>query len=162
VKNQFEQEALPIRSKASEAFAATVQKSQELDVFNPCSAKALEMLRTRYKSDQFPKMGEETFELKPEEGAKMTSIGQGLLTTIQTIPVISPEKAAELKSNTSGVGKNVVDARPRAEDPDTLPPPKSDPKPEPKPEKPKATTATNKPAATPAKTKSDDEPEDTL
>jgi cellulose synthase operon protein C len=162
VKNQFEQEALPIRSKASEAFAATVQKSQELDVFNPCSSKALEMLRTRYKSDQFPKMGEETFELKPEEGAKMTSIGQGLLTTIQTIPVISPEKAAELKSNTSGVGKNVVDARPRAEDPDTLPPPKSDPKPEPKPEKPKATTATNKPAATPAKTKSDDEPEDTL
>ena len=162
VKNQFEQEALPIRSKASEAFAATVQKSQELDVFNPCSSKALEMLRTRYKSDQFPKMGEETFELKPEEGAKMTSIGQGLLTTIQTIPVISPEKAAELKSNTSGVGKNVVDARPRAEDPDTLPPPKSDPKPGPKPEKPKATTATNKPAATPAKTKSDDEPEDTL
>lgn len=163
VKNQFEQEALPIRSKASEAFAATVQKSQELDVFNPCSSKALEMLRTKYKSDQFPKMGEETFELKPEEGAKMTSIGQGLLTTIQTIPVISPEKAAELKNNTSGVGKNVVDSRPRGEDPDTLPPPKSDPKPEPKTEKPKATTATNKPAAAPAKpTKNDDEPEDTL
>ncbi|MDP1922570.1 MAG: tetratricopeptide repeat protein [Myxococcales bacterium] len=161
VKNQFEQEALPIRSKASEAFAATVQKSQELDVFNPCSSKALEMLRTKYKSDQFPKMGEETFELKPEEGAKMTSIGQGLLTTIQTIPVISPEKAAELKSNTSGVGKNVVDSRPRGEDPDTLPPPKSDPKPEPKTEKPKATAT--KPTATPAKpTKNDDEPEDTL
>lgn len=162
VKNQFEQEALPIRSKASEAFAATVQKSQELDVFNPCSSKALEMLRTKYKSDQFPKMGEETFELKPEEGAKMVSMGQGLLTTIQPVPVISPEKAAELKSNTSGVGKNVVDARPRGEDPDTLPPPKSDPKPEPKTEKPKATTATNKPAAAPAKTKSEDEPEDTL
>ncbi|MDP3231528.1 MAG: tetratricopeptide repeat protein [Myxococcales bacterium] len=162
VKNQFEQEALPIRSKASEAFAATVQKSQELDVFNPCSSKALEMLRTKYKSDQFPKMGEETFELKPEDGAKMTSIGQGLLTTIQPIPVISPERAAELKSNTSGVGKNVVDSRPRGEDPDTLPPPKSDPKPEAKTEKPKA-TATTKPAATPAKpSKNDDEPEDTL
>ncbi len=161
VKNQFEQEALPIRSKASEAFAATVQKSQELDVFNPCSSKALEMLRTKYKSDQFPKMGEETFELKLDEGAKMTSIGQGLLTTIQTIPVISPEKAAELKSNTSGVGKNTVDSRPRGEDPDTLPPPKSDPKPESKTEKPKA-TATTKPAATPAKPKNDDEPEDTL
>jgi hypothetical protein len=162
VKNQFEQEALPIRSKASEAFAATVQKSQELDVFNPCSAKALEMLRTKYKSDQFPKMGEETFELKPEDGAKMASIGQGLLTTIQPIPVISPERAAELKSNTLGVGKNVVDSRPRGEDPDTLPSPKSDPKPEAKTEKPKA-TATTKPAATPAKpSKNDDEPEDTL
>jgi len=163
VKTQFNQEAMPIREKAAEAFAATVQKSQELDVFNPCSAKALELLRTRYKPEQFPKMAEETFELKPEEGARLSAIGQGLLTSIQPIPTISAESAAELKNNTSGVGKNVVDARPRGEDPDTLPPPRSEPKPEPKAEKPRATTATNKPAApAPTKPRNDDEPEDTL
>jgi cellulose synthase operon protein C len=160
VKTQFEQEALPIRSKASEAFAATVLKSQELDVFNPCSSKALEMLRTKYKSDQFPKMGEETFELKLEESTKMTSLGQGLLTTIQTIPVISPEKAAELKNNTSGIGKNVVDARARGEDPNTLPPPKRAP--ESKNEQPKTNTVSSKPTPIPTKAKNEDEPEDTL
>lgn len=165
VKNQFNQEATPIREKATEAFAATVQKSQELDVFNPCSSKALEMLRSKYKPEQFPKMGEETFELKLEEGAGATAIGQGLLTSIQAVPTVSPEKAAELKSNTAGVsGRNVVDARPRGDDPDTLPAP--EPKPEPKNEKPKS-TATNKPPpsapgpTTPAK-KDADEPEDTL
>ncbi|MBL8922540.1 MAG: tetratricopeptide repeat protein [Myxococcaceae bacterium] len=164
VKTQFNQEAAPIRDKATEAFTATVQKSQELDVFNPCSSKALEMLRTKYKPEQFPKMGEETFELKQDEGVVATSIGQGVLTTIQPVPVVSPEKAAELKSNTAGVsGRNVVDARPRNEEPDTLPPPepKREKKPEPKPE-PKATEKPKTAAPAPAARKDADEPEDTL
>lgn len=162
VKAQFEQQAAPVREKAAEAFAATVTKSQELDVFNPCSSKALEMLRNKYKPEQFPKMGEETFELKMENGANASAMGQGLLTTIQTIPVISPEKAAELKSNTSGVqGKNVASVR--GEDPDTLPPPKKEePRPEPKAEKKPAPTKTT-PAPAPTKSNSNnDEPEDSL
>lgn len=162
VKSQFNQEAGPIRDKAAEAFAATVQKAQELDVFNPCSAKALEMLRTKYKPEQFPKMAEETFELKPEEGAKLLSTGQGLLTSIQPVPTISSEKAAELRNNTAGVGRNVVDSRPRSDEPDTLPPPRAEPKPEPKADKPKATTASKPTAPAPAKPPNNDEPEDTL
>lgn len=161
VKAQFEQQAAPVREKAAEAFAATVTKSQELDVFNPCSSKALDMLRSKYKPEQFPKMGEETFELKLDEGFNAASMGQGLLTTIQPVPVISPEKAAELKSNTSGVqGKNV--AAVRNEDPDTLPPPKKEePKPEPKAEKPKPGPTKTAPAATKTNT-NNDEPEDSL
>ncbi len=160
VKTQFGQEAAPVRDKAAEAFAATVQKSQELDVFNPCSSKALEMLRTKYRPEQFPKMGEETFELKADESATVQSIGQGVLTSIQTIPTLSPEKAAELKQNTSGVsGRNVVDARPRGEEPDTLPPPTKNDAPK-KNEKPKA-NGTPTPAPTKSASKND-EPEDTL
>ncbi len=162
VKAQFEQQAAPVREKAAEAFAATVTKSQELDVFNPCSSKALEMLRNKYKPEQFPKMGEETFELKMEDGYNASSMGQGLLTTIQTIPVISPEKAAELKSNTSGVqGRNVASAK--GEDPDTLPPPtkKEEPKPEPKTEKPKPGPTKTTPAPTKSNS-NNDEPEDSL
>ncbi|MDX2014966.1 MAG: tetratricopeptide repeat protein [Myxococcaceae bacterium] len=162
VKAQFEQQAAPVRDKAAEAFAATVAKSQELDVFNPCSSKALEMLRTKYKPDLFPRMGEETFELKPAENAVAASIGQGLLTTIQTVPVISPEKAAELKSNTSGIGRNVVDATPRQGDEiDLSTPSKPEAKVEPKPKA--APSPSPKPAPAPAAKKSNDaEPEDTL
>jgi cellulose synthase operon protein C len=162
VKTQFEQQAAPVRDKAAEAFAATVAKSQELDVFNPCSSKALEMLRTKYRPEQFPRMSEETFELKPAEGVVAASMGQGLLTTIQAVPVISPEKAAELKSNTSGIGRNVVDATPRRGDEiDLSAPSKPEAKAEPKPKS--APAPAPKPTPAPAPKKSNnDEPEDTL
>lgn len=166
VKAQFEQQAAPVRDKATEAFGATVQKSQELDVFNPCSAKALEMLRTKYVSEKFPfpKMSEETFELKAEKDAAPPAIGQGLLTSIQPVLSLTAEKAAELKNATATVGRNVSDARQRTEDPDTLPPPKVEKRPEAKPEarpaeKPKSTSPTPAPKA-PAK--GNDEPEDGL
>lgn len=167
LKAQFEQQAAPVRDKATEAFVAAVQKSQELDVFNPCSGKALEMLRGKYQSEKypFPKMGEETFELKPEDGAVAPSFGQGVLTSIQTVPVVSPEKAAELKSNVAAVGRNVVDARPRPDDEPPPPAPEKQPSKTVAPEKPKAQQQPDKPKATPAPAKSkgsDDEPEDAL
>jgi hypothetical protein len=97
LKPQFDQQAEPVKAKAAEAFASAVQKSQELDVFNPCTTGALEMLRTKYKPEAFPKMKEDVLELTlPAE--KQTAIGADVLTTIQAVPIISPEKAAETKA----------------------------------------------------------------
>ncbi|MCA2980382.1 MAG: tetratricopeptide repeat protein [Myxococcaceae bacterium] len=164
VKTQFEQQAAPVRDKAAEAFAAAVAKAHELDVFNTCSSEALEKLRTRYKPEQFPKMAEETFELKPSEGATTLSIGQGLLTAIQPIPVISPERAAELKSNATAIGRNVVDPSPRQGDElDLSAPSKPEARADPKPKAEAKPAPKQAPAPAPAARKNtSDEPEDTL
>ena len=53
-----------MKKNAAEAFTAVVTKSQELDVFNPCTIAALEMLRNKYRPDAFPKMREDVMELK--------------------------------------------------------------------------------------------------
>jgi tetratricopeptide (TPR) repeat protein len=157
VKSGFEQQAAPVREKAAEAFTATVQKAQELDVFNSCSAKALDMLRNKYKPEQFPKMREETFELKPDENFKPAAIGQGVLTSIQSIPVVSPEKAAELKSNASAAsGRAVAEAKLNDEMDLT---PKNEPKVKSEPKTKSPSAPSTKPSA---KKNSSDEPEDTL
>ena len=64
LRPQFEQQAEPVKKNAAEAFTAVVTKSQELDVFNPCTIAALEMLRNKYRPDAFPKMREDVMELK--------------------------------------------------------------------------------------------------
>jgi tetratricopeptide (TPR) repeat protein len=171
LKPQFDQQAEPIKQKATEAFALAVQKSQELDVFNPCTSAALEMLRSKYAPDRFPRMREETFELKlPAD--KQIAIGGDLLTTVQPVPFVSQEKANELRAKAREVGARDVATTqgemdlsgPAKNDP---PPPKNDPPPK-KSDPPKSTnkpssTTTTPPPAKNDKPKSPDaEPEDAL
>jgi hypothetical protein len=163
LRPQFEREAEPIKKNAADAFTAVVQKSQELDVFNPCTVAALEMLRNKYRPDAFPKMREDVMELKlPAD--KSIAIGGDVLTTIQSVPVISPEKAQELRNNAREVGsREVADTMPEVDlstpAPTPAPAPKATntaraPTPEPK----KETT----PTPAPAKKGNDEEPEDAL
>ncbi len=115
LRPQFEQQADPVKQKAGEAFTAAVQKSQELDVFNPCTIAALEMLRTKYRPDAFPKMREDVMELKLPADKQM-AIGGDVLTSIQAIPVITQEKAAELKASAREVGsREVADTMPEVD-----------------------------------------------
>ncbi len=153
VKLQFAQEAAPIKDKAAEAFAAVVAKSTELDVFNPCTIAALEMLRTKYRPEQYPKMREDVLELKAVE-AKAPAIGGEVLTAVQAVPVVRtaerPSPAIDVN-----VSKDVADLNtPPGE---TEPTPVAPSPPTPGAGKPKQ-SATNPP---PAK-KPDSEPEEPL
>lgn len=162
---QFIQKAEPLKQKATEAFAAVVQKSQELDVFNPCTAAALEMLRSKYAPDRFPRMREDTFELKQDADRQM-SIGGDLITSIQAVPSLTAEKAADLRAKTNEVsGRDVASTSPELDPKNDAPPPKSaqaTPVKEKEVAKP-APKATPAPTATTNKPKNTDaEPEDTL
>lgn len=161
LRPQFEQEATPIKSKAAEAFTAAVQKSQELDVFNPCTTAALEMLRTKYRPDAFPKMREDTFELvMPAE--KQMAIGGDVLTSIQAVPTVSPDKAQEMRAKAREVGaRDVADTMPEVDL--TAPTPeKKAPAPTPAPKSTAANTPAPKTPAPSKQTSPDAEPEDTL
>ncbi len=107
LKPQFEQQADPVKKNATDAFVAAVNKSQELDIFNQCTVAALEMLRTRYAPEQYPKMEEDVLEVKQTE--KAAAIGGDLLTSIQAVPVISTEQAQTIKNNTQEVGSRPVE-----------------------------------------------------
>lgn len=107
-KAELERQAEPVKAKAVEAFSAAVQKSQELDVFNQCTTNSLDTLRERYQLAQFPKMAEEVAELKGAESKSMV-VGGDFLTSIQPIPVVSQERAAEARNKANEVGRNVAD-----------------------------------------------------
>jgi TolA-binding protein len=164
VRPQFDQQAEPLKKKALEAFASVVQKSQELDVFNQCTRGALEMLRTKYAPERFPKMPDEVVELKLP-AARQPAIGGGLLSTLQGIPA-GAEKAVDARNKARGVtvrdepSPDVAVAGPKGR---VEAPPKGE---EPPPEGPKAPRAASPKAAPrppPTPIDPDDvEPEDAL
>lgn len=122
LKPQFEREAEPVKKKAAEAFTAVVSKSQELDIFNACTTNALDLLRTKYRPDAFPLMREDVVELKATS-EKGSFIGGDLLTSIQSVPVISPEKAQEMKESAQEVsGRPASERKPELDM--SAPPPK--------------------------------------
>lgn len=137
IKAQFDEQARPIKDKAAEAFAAAVQKSQELDVYNPCTTAALNKLRDKFKPETFPQMPEEVLDIKVDVGSKNMSIGNEVLTSIQ--PIATSESARI--AGTGGV--TVRDSAPPDDNPPAKnvakadPPPerKKDPEPAPAPEK---------------------------
>lgn len=102
-RSQLDNEVLPIKTKASEAFMAAVAKSQELDVYNTCTTEALTALRTKYKPEQFPARAEDVLDLKMD-GKAVPAIGGDMLLAIQNIPVAATAKPKE-KSD----GKNVAE-----------------------------------------------------
>ncbi len=134
VKLQFEQETGPLKAKAAEAFAATVVKSQELDVFNPCTTAALTKLREKYKPEQFPKMGEDVVDMKLED-FKGLAIGEDLLLAIQTVPSAGGEldssKTREVKP--AAKSEELADTPPKEEKTAKAAPPKASPAPPPAP-----------------------------
>lgn len=106
IREELSGQAQPVKDKAAEAFALTVNRGQEIDIFNDCFAKSLKMLRETYRPEQFPSMPEAKPELKSV--SRNPVLGVGLLTSIQPVPVITAaqakankEKAAELKDDLS-------------------------------------------------------------
>ncbi len=84
LRDELSHQAQPVKDKAAEAFAAAVQKSRELDMFNECYAESLKFLRDFYRPDQYPAMPDQVRELK---GFKNRAIGAGILASIQSVPV---------------------------------------------------------------------------
>jgi len=155
VKLQFETETGPLKAKAAEAFAATVGKSQELDVFNPCTTAALDKLRDKYKPEAYPKMGEDVMDMKLEE-FKGIAIGEDLLLAIQSIPsaggALDGSKTREVKAS-EPTGSNVAS---NDTPPSKAQEKKAAPAPAPAPVKPSPA------AATPKKTDPDEPSEEPL
>lgn len=54
----------PLKARAIEALTAAAVKGEELAIDNACRAAAVERLRSRYKVERFPVMGEDVPELK--------------------------------------------------------------------------------------------------
>ena len=149
IRAELAGQAQPIKDKAAEAFAATVLKGQELDIFNQCYAKSLAMLRETYRPQQFPPMPEEPLDIK---GAEEQSVGGGVLSSVQAVPVISESQAKEAKQKADELGDQLSDVR-------GAPARKSEPKAgdkEPEDRAPKAKAKAAK------KRSNSDEPEDSL
>lgn len=97
LRDEFSNQAVPLKDKATEAFASAVAKSQELDFFNDCSKDSLKMLRTTYRPEQFPEVYEERVALT--KGADLV-LGGDLLVAIQDVPppAVQDEPAQQAKS----------------------------------------------------------------
>jgi hypothetical protein len=97
IRDEFSNQAQPLKAQATEAFASAVTKSRELDFFNDCTGESLKMLRSTYAPEQFPEVHEEHVALK--EGAEV-AIGGDLLAAIQDVPppVVQDEATAQAKT----------------------------------------------------------------
>lgn len=94
IREELGNQSQPVKEKAAEAFAAAVQKSQELDLYNDCYTKSLQQLRDTYRPDRYPPMMEDTADLKG--GDQLPATGVGLLAAVQAIPKpVTPSKEAE-------------------------------------------------------------------
>ncbi|MCY1002430.1 tetratricopeptide repeat protein [Myxococcus sp. MISCRS1] len=105
LRDEFSNQAQPLKDKATEAFAATVAKSRELDVFNDCAAEALKMLRTTYQPDRYPEMHEEKVALK----SRSQLIGGDVLAGIQDVPPPAPTAVAEAQKKKETLQEDLTD-----------------------------------------------------
>ena len=161
LKAQFDEQARPVKDKAAEAFAAAVQKSHELDVFNPCTIAALEKLRDRYRPEQYPQMFEDKLEIKLENQSSMALGGDFLTNIQQTVDKADPEKVAMMKNQAGSVTAPERTA-PRDMGESDPPAPKNtavSPAPAPK-KSPPSTGPSDKPTPTNTKKPTSDEPQD--
>jgi tetratricopeptide (TPR) repeat protein len=94
LREELSNNAQPVKDKAAEAFAAAVQKSRELDVYNECSTKSLQYLRKTYRPEQYPALIEHVVELK---GFKSQALGADLVASLQPVTVIPPKVAKQGK-----------------------------------------------------------------
>ncbi|HYH99843.1 tetratricopeptide repeat protein [Hyalangium sp.] len=97
IRDEFSNQAQPLKAKATEAFASAVAKSQELDFFNDCTKESLKMLRDTYAPEQYPTVYEDRVALK--KGAEL-ALGGDVLAGIQDIPepVVQDEATAQAKT----------------------------------------------------------------
>ena len=92
IRDELTAQALPVKDKASEAFTAALQKSQELDLYNDCSRQSLEKLRTSYHPEKYPAILEQVADLK---AAKPEVRGNDLLIGIGTGTASAPTSGAK-------------------------------------------------------------------
>jgi tetratricopeptide (TPR) repeat protein len=99
IRDEFSNEAQPLRDQAAELFGAAVAKARELEVFNECAVESLKKLRTVYRPEAYPEM--------PEDKVAMVKgsdriLGGDVLTAIQDVPPpvaeVVPQKEAEAQA----------------------------------------------------------------
>ncbi len=100
IREELDAQAQPIREQAAEAFSVTVQKGQELDIFNDCFKKSLAQLRDGYRPEQFPKVREERPKLTD---AAERVIGGGILAALQPVPVVTRAQAEQNRESARGI-----------------------------------------------------------
>ncbi len=83
LREEFGNQALPIKDTAANTLATAVAKSHELGVYNDCFKESLKLLRTTYRPEQFPTMVEEKAPLT--KGLDL-AIGGDMLAAIQDVP----------------------------------------------------------------------------
>jgi tetratricopeptide (TPR) repeat protein len=173
VREQLEEQAKPLQSKAGEAFQLAVSKSRELNIYNDCSEKALGQLAEKYAPDQFPKVTESYAEIK---GLPEQKSGQSVLLAVQPLPTKNPEDEQEkpeqiaVKPSTEGEnapaqapGQKVANDNPKAENPDDHPPGSGGDEKTPTPNTPKTQTppsTSSNPSSTPTNNASSTTPND--
>jgi tetratricopeptide (TPR) repeat protein len=106
LRDEFSNQAQPLKDSAAEAFANAVAKSRELSVFNNCAAESLKMLRDTYRPEQFPTMFEEKLALTK---GKDLAIGLDVLAAIQDVPPPVVETATSDEGKTQEVVEDVTD-----------------------------------------------------
>ena len=97
LRDEFANQATPLKEKATEAFAAAVAKSRELDVFTTCASDSLKKLRETYQPDQYPPMYEEKIALS--KGREL-ALGGDLLAAIQDVPPPVVQASTDNKNQT--------------------------------------------------------------
>ncbi|QRK05160.1 tetratricopeptide repeat protein [Archangium violaceum] len=106
LRDEFANQAQPLKDSAAEAFSNAVAKSRELDVFNNCAAESLKMLRDTYRPELFPTMFEETVALSK---GRDLAIGGDVLAAIQDVPPPVVETASSEQGKTQEVVEDVSD-----------------------------------------------------
>ncbi|MDY7229814.1 tetratricopeptide repeat protein [Hyalangium rubrum] len=106
IRDEFANQAQPLKAKATEAFASAVAKSQELDFFSDCTRESLKMLRSTYAPEQFPEVHEEKVALK--KGADL-ALGGDLLAAIQDVPAPVVQDEAAQQAKTEAIQEDLTD-----------------------------------------------------
>ncbi|MFL5356492.1 tetratricopeptide repeat protein [Archangium sp.] len=106
LRDEFSNQAQPLKDSAAEAFSNAVAKSRELSVFNNCAAESLKMLRDTYRPEQYPTMFEEKLALSK---GKDLALGGDVLAAIQDVPPPVVETASSDQGKTQEVVEDVTD-----------------------------------------------------
>jgi TolA-binding protein len=106
IRDEFTNQAQPLKAQATEAFASAVAKSQELDFFSDCTKESLKMLRDTYAPEQFPTVMEERVALT--KGAELV-LGGDLLAGIQDVPAPVVQDEPTVAAKTEALQEDVAD-----------------------------------------------------
>ncbi|WNG46257.1 tetratricopeptide repeat protein [Archangium minus] len=106
LRDEFANQAQPLKDSAAEAFGNAVAKSRELDVFNSCASESLKMLRDTYRPELFPTMFEEKVALSK---GRDLAIGGDVLAAIQDVPPPVVETASAEQGKTQEEVEDVSD-----------------------------------------------------
>lgn len=89
LKPQFEQQAEPAKSAATELFTTAVQRSQDLDTFNACTANSLDMLRKKYAPNKYLPVVEDVPPTPADKALPSRTYKPDFIVALQEAPVES-------------------------------------------------------------------------